>query len=644
MKTAILYCTLALLFSGCDEKNTGVETCGDGIIDIGEECDGEVIGGYSCLQHGYYEELPSCTSNCRIDITRCIQSGSCGDGVLQGDYEGCDGESLGGATCGTLNLGSGQISCNQFCEFDTSQCEFGGVCGNDTKDGLEGCDGEDTGGEDCESLGYHGGTLFCTVGCKLDLTGCETAGRCGNSILEAEFEECDGADLGGVNCETVDEHGYYGGTLTCTEDCTLDLTSCEAAGFCGDGIIQAAHGETCDQSVLGNSTCLSFAYGGGTLGCSDSCAHDPSGCTVGPFATVATGYGFTCVLNSQGRVWCWGANDAGQLGNDANDATPLSMAPVPVNFDTAMTISQLSVGGTYACALSGGEIFCWGEGKDGQLGNGSTMNSVQPVQAINTGGNIYTFISAGANHACALTSSGDAFCWGNGTYGRLGDGASMDHSIPDAVISLGTQFTQISAGFRHTCAVDTAHRVWCWGLNDDLQCGVEGTTSFDTPQQVEFGPTPPAFVSVGAGGTFSCALTDTGAVWCWGRRTDGRLGLGDDYLIGSSTPVLTLEDPSHVITDISTGMSHTCTIDTQGHLLCWGKGINGRLGVGDDDDVTTPTVIDATRIYTQVSTSKHNCALEAVTGDLYCWGDGEAGQLGNGALVQYPVPLKTFFD
>lgn len=151
-------------------------------------------------------------------------------------------------------------------------------CGNDVVDDGEQCDGTDLGGETCASLDYYGGTLACNNDCTRDLTSCQAAGRCGDSTINGP-EDCEGTNLGGEDCAS---QGYIDGVLACAGDCTFDFASCDSAGVCGDGEINPPD-ELCDGTNLGGETCQSQGRNGGQLNCwpvgdINQCTFDTSAC------------------------------------------------------------------------------------------------------------------------------------------------------------------------------------------------------------------------------------------------------------------------------------------------------------------------------------------------------------------------------
>ena len=285
--------------------------CGDGVLDGEETCDdGNTDSGDGCDKDCGMEAGYSCDGEPSVCATVC------GDGVIAGS-EACDGSELGGVSCQTLELGTGDLICDANCERDTSGCSVY-ACGNGTVDADEECDGADMNEQTCEGRGYDGGSLACTAGCAIDTTGCTLhscgngivegveecddgntdpsdgcgsncsieagwdcvgqpsvcAELCGNNVLDAG-EQCDGAALGGQDCQSLGL-GYDGGTLTCAVNCTFNTAACELP-TCGNGTLDS--GEQCDGVLLGGETCDTVgAYIGGTLLCLGSCAFDVNGC------------------------------------------------------------------------------------------------------------------------------------------------------------------------------------------------------------------------------------------------------------------------------------------------------------------------------------------------------------------------------
>ena len=370
----------------------------------------------------------------------------------------------------------------------------------------------------------------------------------------------------------------------------------------------------------------------------------------------------SCSLDA-GRVRCWGLGFSGQLGygNSASigdDETPGTAGP-PVDLGPGRTALALSAGEFHTCAvLDNGSVRCWGFGGNGRLGYGNTSNvgddeSPGSVDPVNLGvGRTAVAISAGGAHTCAVLDNGSVLCWGFGEDGRLGYGDQAtigDDEQPGVLapvdLGAGRTATAISAGDEHTCALLDDKTVRCWGTNGSLFQG-DGRLGYGNPDTIGDNETPGtvgpvslggAAVAISAGDVHTCAVLEGGAVRCWGNGVDGRNGYGNEFRIGDN------ELPSSVgpvavgaaATAISAG-NHTCARLTGGAVRCWGPGAAGRLGyantadIGDNEtpESVGPVVLGGTSRSISAG-SAHTCA-RLDDASLRCWGAGGAGRLGYG--------------
>lgn len=254
--------------------------CGNSIIETGEECDGQEMGGATCQSMGFESGTLSCTATCQLDASSCQAGESCGDGQVDAGEE-CDGLDFGGQSCESLGFSGGSLGCLGNCTLDTSGCDSPPSCGNGQVEAGEECDGADLNGATCVSLGFAGGTLSCTAGCTFDTSGCDIPSDCGNGQIDSG-EECDGGSLGGESCQGL---GFVGGVLACDSSCMFDTSGCEEA-VCGDGVVEG--GEECDGSNLAGMDCTDMGFAAGTLACA-SCQLDTSGC-VNQSCTLTEGF------------------------------------------------------------------------------------------------------------------------------------------------------------------------------------------------------------------------------------------------------------------------------------------------------------------------------------------------------------------
>lgn len=239
--------------------------CGNGTIEIGEECDLGALDGVTCVDLGYVGGELGCDELCGFDKTDCVEA-ACGNGVID-PREECDGAALGPRDCATEGFVDGELRCDAECRLDTAACRS---CGDGVLDPGEDCDGEALGGATCISRGFTGGALRCGATCGIDESGC-TSASCGNGSREA-MEVCDGADLGGADCTTL---GFVRGSLACNAGCTFDVSRCDN---CGNGVVNGA--EACDGPDLGGQTCATRGFTRGMLRCDAACEFDTSSCVI----------------------------------------------------------------------------------------------------------------------------------------------------------------------------------------------------------------------------------------------------------------------------------------------------------------------------------------------------------------------------
>jgi len=505
----------------CDDQCRFVTTeceasgrCGDGIIQESEECDGTDLDSATCvsLNIGFIDGDLGCASDCQYDYSQCISGAACGNGELESTEE-CDGDLLGEQTCETLGYHGGTLSCDAQCAFNETNCIPFGKCPDGVvQEAYEECDGANLNGASCASLGYNGGALGCTDTCEFDLTDCESSGQCGDGTADPA-EECDGDDLKGATCES---RGQYGGTLQCTTECDYDVSGCD--GFCGDGIIQGAYTETCDGTNVGTITCglLGYPYdAAGVPACTGQCGFDTSVCLQ--FVQIVSNSNHVSALTNEGVAYSWGSNDAGQGGINS-DSTIIQIATQVVG---GITFTALAAGYDHTCGIAtGGQAYCWGNNFGGRLGDGTDTQRRSPVAVL--GGLSFVSITAGYFHTCALTAAGGAYCWGSNSQGQLGDSTSTGRYLPTAV-SGGLTFSSISAGNIHTCAVTAAGDAYCWGSNGSGRLGDGTTTARNVPTLVSGSLT---FASITAGYDHTCAVTTGNVGYCWGSNEHGKLGDG----------------------------------------------------------------------------------------------------------------------
>ncbi len=290
----------------------------------------------------------------------------------------------------------------------------------------------------------------------------------------------------------------------------------------------------------------------------------------------------TCAVRSDTTLHCWGSNRYGQLGRPDNSGTENSNpAPAPVMLGAgALTgVVQVSAGESSTCAvLNTGRIYCFGINQYGQLGNNTNLGTADPnpAPALVAGIVDATQVSISTDHTCARRSNGTASCWGRNNYGQLGNATTNDSAAP---VSAGAMIgvNGVVSGLTHSCAVTWNARAKCWGLNAEGQLGnVTNSGLFlanSSPLEVT-GLTDAAALSSGT--DHMCTRTTTARVKCWGLNNYGQMGT--ITFGGGPNAVPTLIPPLTEIVSLGAGGAHTCAVSSSGAVSCWGLNLDGQLG------------------------------------------------------------------
>ncbi|MFN7003541.1 MAG: RCC1 domain-containing protein [Roseinatronobacter sp.] len=358
---------------------------------------------------------------------------------------------------------------------------------------------------------------------------------------------------------------------------------------------------------------------------------------------VAVGANHTCAVAQSGSVWCWGENSGGAIG----DGT-LVRRLVPTRVvDLDGPHVAVAVGEGFSCALSeSGAVHCWGRNTRGQLGDGTTSNSVRPVPVRGLQSGVQA-ITAGAGSACAINAQGRVLCWGENSDGQLGDGSTTARSRPVRVQGLGGDVQAISAGSRHACALNRNGRAMCWGANRRGQLGDGTYTRRLVATRVAGVPRDARAISVGGG--HSCMLDRQGRVLCWGWNGDGALGSGNyessplrvrARRIGTGAIALSALGEAWEAGNVPRG--HTCAVMADGRTMCWGRNDQGQIGNGGTGGSARPLRVRglSTPQHLAQGVGQHRCAINAA-GRLMCWGENVYGQLGNDSISIARTPVAV---
>jgi alpha-tubulin suppressor-like RCC1 family protein len=196
------------------------------------------------------------------------------------------------------------------------------------------------------------------------------------------------------------------------------------------------------------------------------------------FRQVSAGGSHTCAVTTSNLAYCWGDNEYGQIG----DSTELPRRLRPSRVAGGRQFRQVDAGTYHSCGVTVGErAFCWGNGRDGQIGNGRTYLSFWP-RAV-AGGLNFERVSAGLFHTCGETTTNRAYCWGSNTFGQVGDGTETFERLTPTAVAGGLHFTQLSVGEWHSCGNTSAGVAYCWGDDFFAQLG-DGRSGFDAESSV----------------------------------------------------------------------------------------------------------------------------------------------------------------
>jgi alpha-tubulin suppressor-like RCC1 family protein len=374
-----------------------------------------------------------------------------------------------------------------------------------------------------------------------------------------------------------------------------------------------------DSASLGGSSAPTAGAGGGDSGGGATLAGRSAVASAGsagrpsqPIASkaISAGTDSTCGLKEDGSVWCWGANDKGQLGNgtSADSSVPLQVpgitGAVAIEAGGTWTSGSQSAGrSAFNCAvLRDGDVQCWGA-VPGYEPGALPVSIASLHQAV--------AIAAGNWHACALSQRGSVQCWGHRYY--ISDPLGTNGSALVAVLGLRDVTAIRGHGSKFTCAAVTGGSVQCWGAPYNQP---EGDWK---PVAITGVRTTPSGLAAGYD-QGACAVSPEGSVQCWHGVTD---------------PAVTVPGVSNA-TAVTVGKNHACALLLDGTIQCWGEQGHGQLG-------SVPPASTVSGIHDAVAVSagyQYTCALSKA-GTAWCWGTNRTGQLGNGADLTAPPPHSS---
>ena len=342
---------------------------------------------------------------------------------------------------------------------------------------------------------------------------------------------------------------------------------------------------------------------------------------------LALGFAHSSALTESGKVFTWGNNVYGQLGdgttNDKIFPTEITNKGDFSDLDTGDKVIQLSVGAFHSSALTeSGKVFTWGRNTHGQLGDGTTDNSNIPIEITGTEGTFPALtlgdkvieLSMGGAHSSALTSDGKVFTWGYNWIGQLGTGDTTDRHTPIEITSsfnlTGDKIIQLSMGSfnymesSHSSALTESGKVFTWGGNNNGQLGDGTTDNSNIPTEItnkgDFSDldTGDKVIELDMGAYHSSALTSDGKVFTWGVNWGGRLG--DDTTTNKHTPTditnkgdFSELDPGDKVIQLSMGSGHSSALTSDGKVFTWGWNNFYQLGDGENINKHTPSLVQS---------------------------------------------------
>lgn len=352
------------------------------------------------------------------------------------------------------------------------------------------------------------------------------------------------------------------------------------------------------------------------------------GAPTSDWVDIDGGGDHTCGIRSSGRLYCWGSDAFGQLGDGNDDGAD---EPLPVQVAGAATNwAEVDAGEDHTCARkSTNRILCWGSDTEGQLGDGNDDEASEeaPVKVAGAATK-WRELGVGDDTTCARKTSKRLSCWGYGGDGQIGDGSADNAFVPTQVAG-GGEWKQVSGGGDHMCAIKTNERLYCWGWDGNGQLGNDGAfNEKHRPTQVAGRDTD--WKQVGGGDSHTCAVKTTGRLRCWGRDANGELGDGNDDQADETTPVRVSGNGWRQVSE--GGDDHSCARKANGRLYCWGSDAFGQLGDGQavTNQFAPAQVSGQATNWLEVETGDDHTCARKTTMRLFCWGRDLSGQVGNG--------------
>jgi alpha-tubulin suppressor-like RCC1 family protein len=351
------------------------------------------------------------------------------------------------------------------------------------------------------------------------------------------------------------------------------------------------------------------------------------------WSSVSAGENFTCGIRHGGKLYCWGNDFYGQVGDGGTNEESIT---TPRRIGDFEDWASIAAGGFHACGVrKNGKLYCWGRDDNGQVGDAGPDANVSAPKRIGDFED-WTSVGGGLGHTCGIRHGGKLYCWGRDNKGQVGDAGDNTNISSPKRIGDFEDWARVDGGNSHTCGVRENGKLYCWG--DDTYGQLGTPTLALAPYRIgDFQD----WSSVSAGADTTCGIRHGGKLYCWGDNAFGQVGIGEPEP-GHPIPVPNRVGSFEDWATSSTGDSHNCGVRKNGKLYCWGYDGEGQVGDGFSDSFAYfPRRIGDFEDWAKISAGgSHSCGVRS-NGKLYCWGDDTFGQIGDGGVSSDPHKSPT---
>jgi len=372
---------------------------------------------------------------------------------------------------------------------------------------------------------------------------------------------------------------------------------------------------------------------------------------------VSVGREHFAAVTSYGKLYIWGGNGYGQLGDGTtiSDNIPIDLTG-ELNLELNEKVIDVELGNYFSMAItSNGRIFTWGQNSYGQLGNGNNADSLVPIELPQSSfdSEMITSIVAFEYSSAAYTSTGQLFTWGNNQQGQLGDGTKTSTNVPIEITSnfalnVDEKITKFSFGGYHAVAITSDGRLFTWGIDNTGQLGNGSTSSGEVlvPTPIDstvFGGD--TITDISTGFCHNEAVSSSGKLYTWGCNNLGQLGDGTTTIIYEPVEIPASSFGGELIVNVDAGPYQSFAITASGNTYGWGTNTNAQLGIGTRTDTPTPEIIssfeDSKDIIT-IAAGWYGTLAISSEGELFRWGKAPVGPIGNEGNIRDVVPVQEF--